>query len=104
MTSRPIAIYYEHPEWFRPLFAEMARRSIDYLAIDARCHGYDPAATDQKYALFFNRMSASAYQRGNAQSIFFTRDYLTHLEHIGTRVINGSTAFSIEISKAAQIG
>jgi hypothetical protein len=98
-----MAVYYEHPEWFRPLFAELVRRSIDYVAIDARCHGYDPAATDREYALFFNRMSASAYRRGNAQSIFFARDYLAYLERIGTRVINGSKAFSIEISKAAQI-
>ena len=27
-TARPIAIYYEHPEWFRPLFAELDRRGI----------------------------------------------------------------------------
>src|ERR1700759_4944508 len=99
----PLAVYYEHPEWFRPLFAELDRRAIDYAPIDARCHSYDPAATERKYSLFFNRMSASAYQRGNAQSIFFTRDYLAHLECIRTRVINGSKAFSIEISKAAQI-
>ena len=25
-TDRPIGIYYEHPEWFRPLFAELDRR------------------------------------------------------------------------------
>ena len=25
-TARPIAIYYEHPDWFRPLFAELDRR------------------------------------------------------------------------------
>jgi len=31
----PLAVYYEHPEWFRPLFAEMDRRSIQYLRIDA---------------------------------------------------------------------
>src|SRR6201984_3927337 len=99
----PLAVYYEHPEWFRPLFAEMDRRSIHYLRIDAGCHVYDVTATGRKYALFFNRMSASAYLRGNAQGIFFTRDYLAHLERIGTRVINGSKAFSIEISKAAQI-
>jgi hypothetical protein len=98
----PLAVYYEHPEWFRPLFAELDRRSIRYLRIDAGCHGYHPTATDRKYALFFNRMSASAYTRGNAQAIFFTRDYLAHLERIGTRVINGCKAFSLEISKAAQ--
>ena len=99
----PLAVYYEHPEWFRPLFAELDRRSIQYLRIDAGCHVYDATATDRKYALFFNRMSASAYLRGNAQGIFFTRDYLAHLERIGTRVINGCKAFSFEVSKAAQL-
>jgi hypothetical protein len=99
----PLAVYYEHPEWFRPLFAELDRRSIQYLRIDAGCHMYDATATDRKYALFFNRMSASAYLRGNAQGIFFTRDYLAHLERIGMRVINGCKAFSLEISKAAQL-
>src|SRR6266496_5305250 len=99
----PLAVYYEHPEWFRPLFAELDRRSIQYLRSDAGCHVYDATATDRKYALFFNRMSASAYLRGNAQGIFFTRDYLAHLERIGTRVINGCKAFSFEISKAAQL-
>jgi Carbamoyl-phosphate synthase L chain, ATP binding domain len=99
----PLAIYYEHPEWFRPLFAELDRRSIHYVRIDAGCHGYDATASDRKYSLFFNRMSASAYLRGNAQGIFFTRDYLAHLERIGTRVINGGKAFSFEISKTAQL-
>jgi hypothetical protein len=81
----------------------MDRRSIQYLRIDAGCHVYDATATDRKYALFFNRMSASAYLRGNAQGIFFTRDYLAHLERVGIRVINGCKAFSLEISKAAQL-
>jgi hypothetical protein len=99
----PLAIYYEHPEWFQPLFAELDRRSIHYVRVDAGCHGYDATAADRQYALLFNRMSASAYLRGNAQGIFFTRDYLAHLERIGTRVINGSKAFSFEISKAAQL-
>jgi len=99
----PLAVYYEHPEWFRPLFAELDRRSIQYVRIDAGCHGYDATVTDRKYALFLNRMSASAYLRGDAQGIFFTRDYLAHLERIGIRVINGCKAFSLEISKAAQL-
>jgi len=99
----PLAVYYEHPEWFRPLFAELDRRSIQYVRIDAGCHGYDPTAANRNYALLVNRMSASAYLRGNAQGIFFTRDYLAYLERIGTRVINGCKAFSFEISKAAQV-
>jgi len=99
----PLAVYFEHQEWFRPLFAELDRRSIEYVRVDARCHMYDVTATDREYALLFNRMSASACLRGNAQSIFFTRDYLAHLERIGTRVINGCKAFSLEISKASQL-
>lgn len=96
-------MYYEHQEWFRPLFAELDRRSIPYLRIDARFHAYDVASSDKNYAVFFNRTSASAYLRGNAQSIFFTRDYLARLERVGTRVINGYKAFSFEISKASQL-
>jgi hypothetical protein len=63
----PVAVYYENPEWFRPRFAELDRRSIQYVRIDAGCHGYDPTAADRNYALLVNRMSASAYLRGNAQ-------------------------------------
>ena len=37
----PLAVYYEHPEWFRPLFAELDRRSIQDVRIDAGCHVYD---------------------------------------------------------------
>ena len=99
----PVAVYYEHQEWFRPLFAELERRSIPYVRIDARCHVYDVSSRTRPYGLFLNRMSASAYLRGNGQSIFFTRDYLAHLERQGTRVINGWTAFSFEISKVSQL-
>lgn len=100
---KPIAIYFEHPDWFRPLFAELDRRRVPYVRHDARCHAYDISADAKQFGLFFNRMSASAYLRGNAQSIFFTRDYLAHLERNGTRVINGGQAFAFEISKAAQL-
>ncbi len=98
-----IAIYFEHPDWFRPLFAELDRRGTSYLKLDAKCHSYDISARQKKYALIFNRMSASAYLRGNEQAIFYTRDFLAYLESVGTRVINGREAFAIEISKAAQL-
>ena len=76
MTSKPIAIYYEHPDWFRPLFAELEARGIDYLKLDASCHSYDPSKVGIDFSLFFNRMSASAYLRGNSHGIFFTHNYL----------------------------
>ena len=98
-----IAIYYEHPDWFRALFAELDRRGIRYVKLDASRFSYDAAAQGNRSALFFNRMSASAYLRGHGHGIFFTRDYLAHLERSGVRVINGAEAFSLEISKAAQL-
>ncbi len=102
-TNAQIAIYFEHPDWFRPLFAELDRRSVPYLRLGARCHSYDLSNDADQFVLFFKRMSASAYLRGHGQSIFFTRDYLAHLERDGTRVINGAHAFAYEISQAAQL-
>jgi hypothetical protein len=65
-----MAIYYEHPEWFRPLFAELNRRGVPYIPIDAGSHAYDPRAKMEDYLLVFNRMSASAYLRGHGNAIF----------------------------------
>ncbi len=101
-TDQSIAIYFDHLEWFRPLFAELDRRRIAYRKLDASGHSYDTTAP-VSYRLLFNRMSASAYLRGHAQAIFFTRDFLAYVESTGTRVINGSKSFGYEISKAAQL-
>ncbi len=104
MNDSAIAVYFEHPDWFRPLFAELDRRGTPYVKLDASRYSYDVAAAEEnRFALFFNRMSASAYLRGHGHAIFFTRDYLAHLERSGVRVINGPAAFAIEISKAAQL-
>src|ERR1044072_7689846 len=81
-TEKPIAIYYEHPEWFRPLFAELDRRGTPYVRLDASCHRYDASNTETDFGLFFNRMSASAYLRGHGNAIFYTRNYLRHLERL----------------------
>jgi len=99
----PIAIYHEHPHWFRPLFAELDRRGVAYIRIDASRHQYDTASKDGEFALLFNRMSPSAWLRGHAQGIFYTLNYLAHLEELGARVVNGLRAFTIETSKALQL-
>ncbi len=99
----PMAVYYEHPEWFRPLFAELERRGTPYVRVDAARHRFDPAAGAEPFALVFNRMSASAYLRGHANAVFYTRQYLRHLERLGVRVVNGSRAFDYETSKALQL-
>jgi len=31
---RPIAVYHEHPDWFRPLFTELHRRNIPCVRLE----------------------------------------------------------------------
>ncbi len=102
-NKKPIAVYYEHPEWFRPLFAALDNRDLRYEKIDAVSDFYNPNENlNDKYALVFNRMSASAYLRNHGGAIFYTRGLLASLEQQNVRVINGYDAFEIEISKALQ--
>ncbi|MBA2440003.1 MAG: hypothetical protein H0V50_04940 [Thermoleophilaceae bacterium] len=99
---QPIAVLYEHPEWFKPLFAELERRGAPYVALNAVDHFYDPDASDTPYALVVNRMSPSAWMRGQRDAIFHTLRYLEHLDDLRAPVLNGATAFRYELSKAAQ--
>jgi biotin carboxylase len=101
--DRPIAIYHEHPDWFRPLFTELERRGVPYVRLDAAHHRYEPGAPRPPYALLVNRMSPSAWRRGVGHSILYTAQYLDQLERHGVRVINGTQAFLTEISKARQL-
>jgi hypothetical protein len=103
MPTLPFAIYYEHPDWFRPLFAELNRRGIQYVGLDPRAHTYDPATANSGYSLVFNRMSPSAYTRGGVQGMFYTVGLLELYEKLGTPVVNGSKGFAYEISKARQL-
>ena len=99
----PIAIYHEHPDWFKPLFAELDRRQIPYVRLDAAAHRYTPNELAPPYALVVNRASPSAYLRAHAQSTFYTLHLLRHLERLRVPVVNGSAAYSLELSKANQL-
>ncbi len=99
---QPIAILHEHPEWFKPLFAELERRGAPYVALHAADHVYDPDERHSPFRLVVNRMSPSAWMRGNRDAIFHSLRYLEHLDDIGTATLNGATAFRYELSKAAQ--
>lgn len=102
-ASLPIAIFYEHPRWFEPLFGELSRRKIPYEKLDAARHSFDPTCREEGFSLVFNRMSPSAWNRGHGEAIFFARDYVAHTERCGIPVYNGSRAFGFETSKALQV-
>jgi glutathione synthase/RimK-type ligase-like ATP-grasp enzyme len=99
----PIAIYHEHPDWFKPLFEELNNRDLPYVRLNPAAHQFAIEEPAPDYSLFFNRMSPSAYLRDGTQGLFYTLYYLKHLETLGIPVVNGYKAFTYETSKALQL-
>jgi glutathione synthase/RimK-type ligase-like ATP-grasp enzyme len=100
---QPIAVYHEHPDWFKPLFLELERRGLPFVKLDAAAHVFDPSEDDVPYSLVVNRASPSAYLRGHQSATFHTLHWLKHLERIGIPVVNGAKVYGYELSKASQL-
>ncbi len=94
-----IAVLYEHPGWNNRLFETLETRGVEVVALDASTNM--PDVTDG-WDLLFNRMSASAWTRGNEAAMKMTRRFLAAVEATGTPVVNGSRAFGYELSKTRQ--
>ena len=98
-----LAVLYEHPRWFLPLFAALDRRGVDYAAIDIGSHRFDPAARDVPAPVVFNRVSMSSFLRAEDHPIFYAASLLARWEGLGARVVNGPAAMALDMSKARQI-
>lgn len=103
MTLPDIAIVYEHPEWFRPLFAALDRAGIGYVALTAEGHSFDPAGSPPPAPLIFNRIAMSSFLRQAEHPIFYAQALFAHWEGQGARVLNGSATMAIDASKARQL-
>src|SRR5581483_6114450 len=101
--DRLIGILYEHPEWFKLLFAELERRGLPFERLYVNEHRFDPAERDVPYSLVVNRVSPSSYLRGHAGSILYARQYLGYHRDLGVPVVNGYDAYTLETSKALQL-
>ena len=99
----PVGILYEHPQWFLPLFAELDRRGVAYERIHAGTLVFDPADAEPRHSLVVNRMSPSAWTRGQTAALHSTLHYLAYLDRIGVPVLNGHDAYLLELSKARQL-
>jgi RimK-like ATP-grasp domain len=102
-AAAAIAFFYEHPQWFNPIFAELERRGVPYSKIYAPDHFYAAGEVAPQFRVLFNRMSPSADRRSHGSAIFHTLAWLGQLELQGIRVLNGTTAFRYEVSKALQL-
>lgn len=96
-----LVVLFEHPEWQKPLWAALDRRGVNYAAIDLKRAAFDPDALPVA-PLYFNQASPSAYVRGNTRAVPLALSLMRSLETGGARVLNGSRAFLLELSKSAQ--
>jgi predicted ATP-grasp superfamily ATP-dependent carboligase len=103
MGREPIAVLYEHPEWFEPLFRELDRRGVPTERILVRDHCYDPAERHLPYSVVVNRVSAYPSGGSDPAIILYVKQYLAHLHNRGARVINGYHAYLVGASKAMQL-
>ena len=99
--SHDLVILFEHPEWQKPLFSALENRGISFGRFDLKSGAFDPGATPAA-PLYFNQASPSAYVRGNTRAVPLALSLIRSLELGGSRVLNGSQAFSLELSKSMQ--
>ena len=97
-----LAILYEHPAWFAPLFAALDRRGVDYRTLSPD-GDWDPAAAQAPARVMLNRVAMSSFLRSDEHPIFATIAQLDHWARTGARVINGAAVMAIDASKARQL-
>jgi glutathione synthase/RimK-type ligase-like ATP-grasp enzyme len=98
-----LAILYEHPTWFEPLFAAIERRGVAYEAIRLSDHRFDPASTDIPAPVVLSRVAMSSFLREAEHGIFYAEALLAHWAANGARVLNGAGVIAIDSSKARQL-
>jgi len=98
-----LAVLYEHPLWFQPLFAALERRGMRYLPIQLADHRFDPASRETPAPLILSRVAQSSFLREPEHPIFYAEALLDHWERCGARVINGADVLAIDSSKARQL-
>jgi glutathione synthase/RimK-type ligase-like ATP-grasp enzyme len=97
-----LAILYEHPAWFAPLFAALDRRGVDYIAFGPDGH-WNPASRKIPAPVILNRIAMSSFLRSDEHPIFHAAAMLDHWRLNGARVINGADVMAIDASKARQL-
>jgi glutathione synthase/RimK-type ligase-like ATP-grasp enzyme len=98
-----LAILYEHPTWFEPLFAALERRGVRYEAIRLSDHSFDPASTVIPAPVVLSRVAMSSFLREAEHGIFYAEALLAHWAANGVRVLNGAEAIAVDSSKARQL-
>ncbi len=96
-----IHVLHENPLWLPPLAAAFDQRGLNWT--EWFMHGgiFDLSVPPPE-GIFYNRMSASSHTRDHRFAAELTAGVLAWLTAHGRRVVNGSGALDLEISKARQ--
>lgn len=97
-----LAILYEHPLWFEPLFAALERRGVSYEKIQLDDHWFD-LDSPPPASVVLSRVAMSGFLREAEHSIFYAASLLDHWRRGGTTVLNGPEVLAIDSSKARQL-
>lgn len=98
-----LAVLYEHPQWFQPLFAALDRRGIAYEAVQLSGHRFDPADREAPAPLILSRVAQSSFLREPEHPIFYAAALLDHWQRCGANVLNDADVLAIDSSKARQL-
>jgi hypothetical protein len=98
-----LAVFYEHPQWFEPLFEVLDRRGVDWAPVTIQDHTFDPAADRTPAPVILNRLAMSSFLRQSEHALFYSLAVLDHWEGLGARVINGTGVLAYDTSKARQL-
>ncbi len=98
-----LAILYEHPLWFEPLFAALDRRGVEFIKIPLGDHSFDPADPRPPAPVVLSRVAMSGFLREAEHGIFYAQSLLAHWHAAGARVMNGAGVLAIDASKARQL-
>ena len=98
-----LAILYEHPSWFEPLFAALERRAIAFNKIRVGDHHFNPASTEPPAPVVLSRVAMSDFLREPQHPIFYAASLLDHWSRCGAIVLNGADVLAIDSSKARQL-
>ncbi|MDP4164036.1 MAG: alpha-L-glutamate ligase, partial [Bacillota bacterium] len=98
---KKVYVIHENKEWTIHLTRRLEELGVEYEEWHLDKGTLDLSEIPPK-GVFYNRMSASSHTRNHRFAAEFTGQVLSWLEAHGRRVINGTRALQLEVSKVIQ--
>jgi hypothetical protein len=98
-----VYVLHESPDWYGPLDAALSEAGVPHGELFLNT-GVVDVGTPPPPGVFFNRLSGTAHTRGHVLAVEHARTLLRWLENHGRRVVNGTEALELAMSKAALCG